>query len=189
MSQDSVTTRPRLFGCAGMYLGSTDVAHGTRWIADKSGGKLKTKEIAYIPALVKLFDEVLVNALDNRARDPTDTTEIRVNLVAERPQTRGELPQWRISVRNNGKGIPVVMHRAEHMYVPELVLGHLLTGSNFDDTQTATTTGGRHGYGAKLTNIFSTSFTVETLDTKHCKRYRQVRAGNDDDGDDEGGGQ
>ena len=38
-----------------------------------------------------------------------------------------------ISVRNDGAGIPIEMHRREQLYVPELVLGHLLTSSNFDD--------------------------------------------------------
>ena len=49
------------------------------------------------------------------------------------------------------------------MYVPELVMGNLLAGSNFDDSQKRLG-GGRHGYGAKLTNIFSTAFTVETAE-------------------------
>jgi DNA topoisomerase II len=59
------------------------------------------------------------------------------------------------------------------MYIPEMIFGHLLTGSNYDDEQ-AKTTGGRNGYGAKLCNIFSTEFTVETQDTKNGKRYKQT---------------
>jgi DNA topoisomerase-2 len=35
-------------------------------------------------------------------------------------------------------------------------------------------TGGRHGYGAKLANIFSKSFTVETADSSQKLRYRQT---------------
>ena len=34
-------------------------------------------------------------------------------------------------------------------------------------------TGGRNGYGAKLANIFSTEFTIETCDGK--SQYKQVR--------------
>ena len=34
-------------------------------------------------------------------------------------------------------------------------------------------TGGRNGYGAKLANIFSTEFTIETCDGKRLRRYRQ----------------
>lgn len=60
------------------------------------------------------------------------------------------------------------MHTTEKMYIPELIFGHLLTGSNFDDTQNRLT-GGRHGYGAKLTNIFSKSFEIETYDSKKKK--------------------
>lgn len=35
-------------------------------------------------------------------------------------------------------------------------------------------TGGRHGYGAKLTNIFSHAFEVDTADSTRGLRYRQV---------------
>jgi DNA topoisomerase-2 len=38
-------------------------------------------------------------------------------------------------VENNGRGIPVVMHAKERVYVPELIFGHLLTSSNYDDNQ------------------------------------------------------
>ena len=52
-------------------------------------------------------------------------------------------------------------------------IGHLLTSSNYDDKQKKVT-GGRNGYGAKLTNIFSKKFTVETLDSKRKKSYSQT---------------
>lgn len=54
-----------------------------------------------------------------------------------------------------------------------MIFGHLLTGSNYDDDE-AKTTGGRNGYGAKLCNIFSTEFTLETQDTNNGKRYKQT---------------
>jgi DNA topoisomerase-2 len=44
-----------------------------------------------------------------------------------------------VSVKNNGKGIPVVMHKEHNCYVPTLIFGHLLTGSNFDDDEKKTT--------------------------------------------------
>lgn len=59
-----------------------------------------------------------------------------------------------ISVYNNGKGIPVQIHKDYDMYVPELIFGHLLTSSNYNDDEKKVT-GGRNGYGAKLANIFS----------------------------------
>ena len=74
---------------------------------------------------------------------------------------------------NDGKGIPITMHKVHNCYVPELVFGHLLTGSNFND-DIKKVTGGRNGFGAKLTNIFSTKFTIETADSKLNKKYSQT---------------
>ena len=75
----------------------------------------------------------------------------------------------RITVWNNGKGIPVVIHKQYNMYVPSLIFGQLLTGGNFNDDEKKVT-GGRNGYGAKLTNIYSTEFRVETADKKEGKK-------------------
>ncbi len=82
-----------------------------------------------------------------------------------------------ISVWNNGHGIPVEMHEKERVYIPELIFGHLLTSSNYDDNE-AKVTGGRNGYGAKLANIYSTEFTVETADAKNQCKYKQVFTNN-----------
>lgn len=67
-----------------------------------------------------------------------------------------------ISIQNNGSGIPIEVHSKEKIYIPELIFGHLLSGSNYDDTQKKLT-GGRNGYGAKLANIYSHEFSVETV--------------------------
>jgi DNA topoisomerase-2 len=58
-----------------------------------------------------------------------------------------------------------------------MIFGHLLTSSNYDDDQEKVT-GGRNGYGAKLCNIFSTEFVLETADSKTKKKYKQVWRGN-----------
>ena len=42
----------------------------------------------------------------------------------------------RISIRNDGKGLPVKLSTNEEgIYIPELILGNLLTGSNFNDNE------------------------------------------------------
>lgn len=91
-------------------------------------------------------------------------TQIRVNI----DQARGTIKVW-----NNGMGIPVVMHQKEKVFVPELIFGHLLTSSNYDDAQKKVT-GGRNGFGAKLANIFSKKFEVECADTKHRKLFKKT---------------
>ena len=73
-----------------------------------------------------------------------------------------------IKVWNNGKGLPAKIHKKYKCYVAELVFGHLLTSSHYDDSEKKVT-GGRNGYGAKLTNVFSDKFIVETADAKSKK--------------------
>jgi len=166
-----------------MYVGSTErvptvgsgsVLHGWDFQSSKQSGSIKIlprdlDQSSYSPALCKVFDEILVNAADNRLRDK-NTTLIEVVLDPLEP---------RLTVTNNGRGLPVERHPSEELWVPELVFGHLLTGSNFSDgpasSGTASTssssserkrlerlTGGRHGYGAKLANILAHEFTIDT---------------------------
>ena len=52
------------------------------------------------------------------------------------------------------EGIPIVVHEEEKIWIPTMIFGHLLTSSNYDDSEKKVT-GGRNGYGAKLANIFS----------------------------------
>ncbi len=58
-----------------------------------------------------------------------------------------------------------------------MIFSHLLTSSNYDDNQQKVT-GGRNGYGAKLCNIFSTTFTLETADSHTQKKYKQTWTNN-----------
>ena len=78
-----------------------------------------------------------------------------------------------ISVHNNGRGIPIEMHSKEKIYIPELIFGHLLSSSNYDDDEKKLT-GGRNGYGAKLANIYSTEFTIDTADKNSSQKYVQT---------------
>ena len=68
---------------------------------------------------------MIVNAADNKVRDP-GMTVLKVNIDKESNM---------IKVYNNGKGIPVVEHKDEKMYVPSLIFGHLLTSSNYNDDE------------------------------------------------------
>jgi DNA topoisomerase-2 len=59
------------------------------------------------------------------------------------------------------------------MYIPELVFGHLLSSSNYDDHEKKLT-GGRNGYGTKLANIYSTEFIIDTADKGSGQKYKQI---------------
>ena len=125
------------------------------------------REINYVPGFYKIFDEILVNAADNKQRDP------KMDLIKIEINTEKNV----ISIMNNGRGIPVEMHKEQNMYVPTMIFGHLLTSSNFDDKE-AKTTGGRNGFGAKLCNVFSKKFTVETADRNVGKTFKQTWSNN-----------
>jgi DNA topoisomerase-2 len=65
-----------------------------------------------------------------------------------------------------GCSIPCLPHPTEKIPIPEMIFYHLLTSSNYNDN-VQRFTGGRHGYGAKLTNIFSNWFEIEICDVQN----------------------
>jgi len=143
------------------YIGSIEKHTQTLWVYEKD--EMVQRPVTYVPGLYKIFDEILVNAADNKQRDAKmDSVQVVIDVE-----------QNLISVCNSGAGVPVEIHQEEGIYVPEMIFGHLLTSSNYDDN-VKKTTGGRNGYGAKLTNIFSTEFIIETADGKRLKKYKQV---------------
>ncbi|XP_043274245.1 DNA topoisomerase 2 isoform X2 [Venturia canescens] len=149
------------------YIGSVEFACELMWVYDAEKEMMVQREIKYVPGLYKIFDEILVNAADNKQRDDKMDC-IKIDIDAENNT---------ISVWNNGKGIPVVMHKEEKMFVPTMIFGHLLTSSNYDDEEEKVT-GGRNGYGAKLCNIFSHRFTVETASREYKKSLKQTWGNN-----------
>lgn len=159
---------------------------------DEAAGAMVNRKVTIAPGLIKIFDEILVNALDNKQRD--DTMD---KLAVSIDKADGCVAVW-----NNGRGIPAEMHTEYGVLAPELIFGYLLTSSNYDDDEKKgyaicvgvifrrkrllrmcvtrssafvwhvlwAVTGGRNGYGAKLTNIFSTKFIVETCHEKRLFR-------------------
>ena len=145
------------------YIGSIERTEKQMWVYNTTADMMEFREVSFVPGLYKIFDEILVNAADNKQNDK-NMDEIKVIVDRE----KGE-----ISVYNNGKGIPIEIHSKENIYIPEMVFGKLLSSSNYDDNQEKVT-GGRNGYGAKLANIYSTKFVVETADCKKKKKYSQT---------------
>lgn len=145
------------------YIGSVEKHSAEQWIFNDTTKCMEKKVVSIVPGLFKIFDEILVNAADNKIRDPS-MKKIDVIINAE---------ENIISVKNDGKGIPIEIHDKEKIYIPELIFGNLLTSSNYDDDQKKVT-GGRNGYGAKLCNIFSKEFTVHTADKSNGKEYTQT---------------
>lgn len=142
----------------GMYLGDTKCVTSEMWFIDEEKNYADYRQCTYNPGIYKLFDEIITNASDEVQRN-TNVKNIKVEISKEE-----------ISVFNDS-GIPIEIHPEYKIYVVELIFGNLLTSTNFDDSQKRTT-GGLNGLGAKLVNIFSKEFTVETC--KDGKKYIQV---------------
>jgi DNA topoisomerase-2 len=149
------------------YVGSNNTHTDNRWVWDNAAQSMTWKSVSVNPALLKIFDEILVNALDHRVRLAEKKAP---NLMKHLDVT---ITPTKITVRNDGDGIPMEEYAEHKCFAPELIFGHLLTSSNYDDTQERIV-GGLNGYGAKLTNIFSREFTVETVDAAKQIKYHQV---------------
>ena len=145
------------------YVGPVDLSAEPYWILN--GKKFEKKNLKYSPALLKIFDEILVNAIDRNSLHPKNVTAISVSLDKE---------TGAVTIENNGPlgGIGIKFNDKENVWNPELVFGHLLTSTNYDDSQKRIV-GGRNGYGAKLTNIYSSDFSIAIKDHETKQTYTQ----------------
>lgn len=133
---------------------------------EESGEKVfRPAEVKYPPVLLKIIDEIIVNAIDHHVLNPTLVKEIKISI--------DEVGM--ITVYNNGPGIHVALTKnlnGVEMYTVQLIFGEFMAGSNFDDTEDRIV-GGQNGIGSKLTVVYSDIFTVETLDSTTDTLYKQ----------------
>jgi DNA topoisomerase-2 len=145
---DHVILRP------GMYIGSIKPHKSIKWLLDSD--KMSQSEITYNPGLLKIFDEIVTNSVDESKRQESNLNTIKVTV----DKSTGYINIW-----DNG-GIPVVKHSEHKEWIPEMIFSNLKAGSNFDDTEERSWAG-TNGVGSTLTNIYSKKFTVTTCDGKN----------------------
>jgi DNA topoisomerase-2 len=160
--REHVLKRPNL------YIGSITPDTISAWVLNEDSTRMVKRDVSFIPGLYKIFDEVVVNAIDHvtRMKETNGTPVKKIDITISKET--GE-----ISVLNDGDGLSVDIHEETNVYIPELIMGHLLTSTNYDDSEERII-GGMNGMGAKLTNIYSTKFDVETVDANNQKIYKQV---------------
>jgi len=134
----------------------------------------KRREIEYVKGLYKIIDEIIVNCRDQFVRlkekqqsNPKDKLHHVNRISIDIDKESG-----RITITNNGEGIPVIEHPEEKLMIPDMLFAYLLTSSNYDDNEERYV-GGKNGFGAKLTNIYSKEFIVETVDSQRKKYYQR----------------
>lgn len=164
--------------------------------------RMVMKKIKYVPGLYKIYDEILVNAMDHWTRmnelirkqkliktgEMAETPEVTLKMKFKPMKNlRVEIDQEnnRITVINDGDGIPVAMHKTYGVYVPELIFSQFLTsgnykgkGKNTEQFNQIKIIGGKNGFGSKLTAAYSKRFTIETVDANRGKKYVQTYCDN-----------
>lgn len=153
-----------------MYAGSTRLRNVEEYIAGQNFSITK-ESIRSCPAILRIFIEMLSNAIDNVERSKqtnTPCTKIKITINKETGET---------SIWNDGDVVPVEINQEQDCYNHTMIFGRLLTGSNYDDEEERVVAG-RNGLGSKLCNVFSSKFTVTGCDPDNKKTLTQTWTNN-----------
>lgn len=154
------------------YVGSVENVDATMWLFDPETSKISEKQIEYIPALYKLFDEGIVNCRDHviRMAQAHANGEADIQQVSNIDISISD--DGTITMHNDGNGIDIEKHPEYNLWIPEMIFGHLRTSTNYNKEEEKIV-GGKNGFGFKLVLIWSTEGSVETVDHKRGLKYTQ----------------
>ena len=154
------------------YIGAVELVDSDVWVLSNDNLRIHEKNIQYIPALFKLFDEGIVNCRDHAIRmekaiDENVPNSLGVTYIDVSIQEDGT-----ICMINDGNGIDIAQHPEHKLWIPEMIFGHLRTSTNYDKTEKKIV-GGKNGFGFKLVLIWSTYGYIETVDHVRGLKYTQ----------------
>jgi DNA topoisomerase-2 len=171
-------------GQRSMWIGSYEVSSNYVWVRVRENNRyiFRRTNLEFSEALLKCFDEILVNAVDQYINviDYPESGGGPVTFI----KTTYDKNTGMFMITNNGQGMPV--YKVEDCgkgddanmvgkYSVEGLISHEYSGSNFDDKKNPhRVTGGVNGLGMKLININCLHFEVETVDYIRQTYYRQV---------------
>lgn len=166
------------------YIGSVKQVEASLWVVSETNDAMVQTPLTYIPGLLKLFDEAIVNCRDQSIRLGNDIRKHEAALKLDaalgpcvhKPVTKVRVDvdpkTGRISMENDGDGIDVALHPVQKCWIPELIFARFRTGKNFNKKEEKLT-GGKNGLGAKLIFVWSTWGKVETVDHVRGLKYEQ----------------
>jgi DNA topoisomerase-2 len=168
--------------CSDVYIGDTGSNMRKEFVFSDEHNKIISQNVDVPETLIRIFVEVLTNAVDNveRSKDIMACKNIKVNLNLETGIT---------SVWNDGCVIPIIQNKKQNnnnglskeefkllseeerstikkfneLYIHSLIFGQFRSSSNYGNEEVREVSG-KNGVGVKCTNIFSSYFCVTGVD-------------------------
>jgi len=138
----------------GVYIGSVVQATYPEYILKDN--LIELTDCVYVPALVKIINEVIDNSADILKDTSRGTVDVTIDVLKNK-----------VTVKDNGGGMPVTYIEdldGSNIIVPAAMWGKAKAGSNFNDDELDADTMGTNGVGSFCANVFSTKFVGTTCD-------------------------
>ena len=145
-----------------LYVGKCSNDSGEVWTIVQD--KVQLVRITWNSILLKMFDELLMNCLDNYLTSRGKMSYISVRIDGHT-----------ITIENDGHAIPIDKVKdisGKSVYNPELIFSRLFTSSHYNRTEIDENIAGQNGIGAKIASIFSRQLVVEIQNNN--KLYTQT---------------
>jgi len=151
------------------YIGSIEQDEDKGWLLNDE--KMSYTSYNWVPGLYKCFDEGIVNARDHYVRLNGKKKSKKI-IPVKNIEITVDKETGVITMMNDGNGIDIEKHPEHKLWIPEMIFGHLRTGTNYDK-KAKKIVGGKNGFGFKLVLIYSKWGEIETVDHIRQKKYKQ----------------